>query len=324
MSEQQQPDRAVVPVQAKPVGEVDQLMTLARAFAESGYFADARGWAQAVVKIQAGRELGFGPMASMVGIHIIKGKVTLSANLIASAIRRSGRYDYRVASLSDQACELIFFVGGKEVGASVFTMDDARKADISKGDNWKHYPRNMLFARAISNGAKWYCPDIFTTGVYTDGELDDQPEPVRITAQVQSSPGRSEHSGYSPEGPPTPGGAARADPAATPPRPAPPAGGNGHGKLTPDEAAALADLKKQLCQGRGLIEQAEVDALWASVLARWGVKSASQMSLEQRKQLVSYLVTQIQTDQMQEGLRTGPSSAPLTEEDAAAAAAGGH
>jgi hypothetical protein len=68
---EQQANRAVVPVQATPAGEVDQLMTLARAFAESGYFADARGWAQAVVKIQAGRELGFGPMASMTGIHVV-------------------------------------------------------------------------------------------------------------------------------------------------------------------------------------------------------------------------------------------------------------
>ena len=38
--------------------------------------------------------------------------------------------------------------------------------------SWKHYPRNMLFSRAISNGAKWYCPDLFGGPVYTPDEMD--------------------------------------------------------------------------------------------------------------------------------------------------------
>lgn len=290
MNAEPQPGRAVVPVQATPGSDVEQLMTLARAFAESGYFADARGWAQAVVKIQAGRELGFGPMASMVGVHIIKGRVTLSANLIASAIRRSGRYDYQLRSLSDQVCEIMFLAGGKEVGESVFTIEDARKADLVKGDNWKHYPRNMLFARAISNGAKWYCPDIFSTGVYSDGELNDEPEPIRIPAQVATTQVTRE---------------APAPVAATE--------NNGHGRLTIDEAAALADLRKQLSQGRGVIDREQADTLWLEILGRWGVRSAANMNPDQRKQLVSYLVTQIQADQMKAEL----------EGDAASAAAGG-
>ena len=51
--------------------------------AASGYFQDAREAAQAAVKVMAGEELGLGPIAAMTGIHIVKGKVTLSANLIA-------------------------------------------------------------------------------------------------------------------------------------------------------------------------------------------------------------------------------------------------
>ena len=34
------------------------------------------------------------------------------------------------------------------------------------------FPRNMLFARAISNGARWYCPDLFNgNAVYVPEEL---------------------------------------------------------------------------------------------------------------------------------------------------------
>jgi hypothetical protein len=153
--------------------DVNRTLALGKVFAESGFFADTRAAAQAVVKVLAGQELGFGPVASMTGVNIIKGRVTLSANLIAAAIRRSGRYDYRVRRLDDQGSEIEFLMSGEVIGMSSFTMDDAKKAGLAGGDNWRKYPRNMLFARAMSNGAKWYCPDVFGgTPVYTLDELD--------------------------------------------------------------------------------------------------------------------------------------------------------
>ena len=42
-------------VQQLPISE---LMNLAKAFAESGMFADTKSAAQAIVKIQAGQEIG--------------------------------------------------------------------------------------------------------------------------------------------------------------------------------------------------------------------------------------------------------------------------
>ena len=146
------------------------VMGLGEVLARSGFFSDTRDAAQAVVKVLAGQELGFGPVASMTGINIIKGRVTISANLMAAAIKRSGKYNYRIVEHSDAVCELEFSEDGKPVGASRFTMDDAKTASLS-GDNWKKYPRNMLFARALSNGAKWYTPDIFGGPIYTPDEL---------------------------------------------------------------------------------------------------------------------------------------------------------
>ena len=52
-------------------------------------------------------------------------------------------------------------------------MSDATKAGIGGRTNWKRYPKNMLFARAISNGARWYCADIFTGAIYTTEEIQD-------------------------------------------------------------------------------------------------------------------------------------------------------
>ena len=36
---------------------------------------------------------------------------------------------------------------------------------------YKGFARNMLFARAMSNGARWFTPDVFGGPVYTPDEL---------------------------------------------------------------------------------------------------------------------------------------------------------
>ena len=156
--------------------------------AKSGYFTDARDAAQCVVKVLAGKELGFGPVASMTGVYIVKGKVSLSANLMAAAVRRSGRYTFKVVTLTPTNCEIEFFeiIGGKResLGVSGFTLADAQKAGTQNLDK---FPRNMLYARAMSNGVKWFTPDVTGGPVYTpeemgervneDGEIIDAPWP---------------------------------------------------------------------------------------------------------------------------------------------------
>jgi hypothetical protein len=160
------------------LGALEDPEQLGRLLAASGYFTDARDAAQAVVKVLAGHEIGFGPIASMTGVYIVKGRVTLSANLMAAAIKRHPRYDFRVRSLTNDACEVVFFEDGKEAGASEFTMNDARIAGLAGGDNWKKFPRNMLFARAVSNGAKFFCPDVFAGApIYTPDELGAEIDP---------------------------------------------------------------------------------------------------------------------------------------------------
>lgn len=146
------------------------LMDLGNVLARSGFFQDTKDAGQAIVKVLAGRELGFGPIASMTGVYIIKGKVALSANLMAAAIKRSGRYNYRVKVLTDTECTIEFSESGQPCGTSTFTAKDAAAAGLG-GDNWRKFPRNMLFARALSNGAKWYCPDLSGGPLYTPDEL---------------------------------------------------------------------------------------------------------------------------------------------------------
>ena len=148
----------------------DDLQRAALALEASGYFSnDVKSKAQAIVKVMAGAELGLPPFASMSGIHIIQGKPTMGANVMATLIKNDPRYNYRVTKLDDTVCEIQFFEDGQKCGVSEFTIDDAQKAGTK---NLAKFPKNMLFARAISNGAKWFTPGIFGgSPIYTPEEL---------------------------------------------------------------------------------------------------------------------------------------------------------
>lgn len=145
------------------------LMSLGQVLAQSGYFQDSKQAAQAVVKVMAGAELGFPPIMSMNGIHFINGRIAMSAQLMASAIKaKKPHYDYKVLKINDEECMIEFFEDGQSAGVSEFTIKDAKRAGTKNLDK---FPRNMLFARAISNGAKWYCAGVFGGPVYTPDEL---------------------------------------------------------------------------------------------------------------------------------------------------------
>ena len=167
------------------VGEfLAEPMSLADVFVKSGMFPDLKTQAQGVVKILAGKELGLAPLESLTNIYIVKGKVALQAKIIGALIKKSEKYDYVVNKLDEQECVITFYTVGAakedrvEIGKSTFTMKDAARAGIVNKEVWKSYPRNMLFARALSNGAKWYTSDVFCG--YTAEELEPSKEVTSI------------------------------------------------------------------------------------------------------------------------------------------------
>lgn len=143
-----------------------------KVFAASGFFQDCKLEPQAVAKILAGKELGVPPMAAITGIHLIQGRVSISSGLMATMLKRSGKYNYRVKEMSDKKCVVEFLEGSQVLGESPFTIEDAHRAKLTGKDIWQKYPRNMLFSRALSNGARWFCADIFGGPVYTEEEIE--------------------------------------------------------------------------------------------------------------------------------------------------------
>lgn len=188
-----------------------EIEKIGKAFVASQMFGnDMDRTSKAITKIMAGQELGLAPFASMRAVHVIEGNATLSANTMAGMVKSSGRYDYEITKKTLTECEITFFEvkGGKRVkqGSETFDMDEARMAGlidpecpdaptkhnirpISRWnkwkkqnetkdgcmckDNWKNYPKAMLFARCMSNGVRTYCPDVFSGMlVYTPDELN--------------------------------------------------------------------------------------------------------------------------------------------------------
>jgi hypothetical protein len=74
----------------------------------------------------------------------------------------------------------------EKIGESTFTIQNATKAGLVNKQVWKDYPRNMLFARAVSNGARLFCADIITA--YTPEEVEDirivNPAPLKEAIEV--------------------------------------------------------------------------------------------------------------------------------------------
>lgn len=159
---------ATRPVVGLSIQSVDELARVATMMAKSGFFKDASDAAQAGVKIMAGQAWGIDPFSAMSGIHVIQGKATVGAHLMAAKVKGSGKYDYRVREMTDQVCSIEYFEAGESLGVSTFSLEDAKKAGTQ---NLTKFPRNMLFARAMSNGQRWFCPDVFTTPVYTPEEM---------------------------------------------------------------------------------------------------------------------------------------------------------
>jgi hypothetical protein len=282
---------------AMAMGTLEDPAELGRVLAASGYFQDAREAAQAVVKVLAGAELGFGPIASMTGVYIVKGRVTLSANLMAAAIKRHPKYDYRVREHTDQRAAVEFyeldFQGGKakHVGTSEFTMDDAKRAQLAGGENWRKYPSNMLLWRAMSNGAKWFCPDAFAGApIYTPDELGasvdpetgdltevvdvEGPAPVAVTSPAPAPP-----SAAAPDQPaattddrpaPVSENATDAAPASEPPA-------DDNGQVTADEHASLAQL---------LDAVKAPDSFRRMALMSYGVESMSDLTKHQAREVM--------------------------------------
>lgn len=161
---------------------LDELQRMTKMMIASGYFKNVKDLAQGCVKVMAGQELGISPVASLQGIHFVNDRLCYEAVILGSALRRRG-YRYTAISQGDKGASIEFSApDGTCIGVSEFTEEHARTAGLLGKDVYKKYPRNMYWARAMANGCRWFCPDVFGGPVYVPEELgadvDDSGKPI--------------------------------------------------------------------------------------------------------------------------------------------------
>jgi len=136
--------------------------------------------------VQKARSVGLNPLDAVNGSlwFTPQGKVEMSAETMNELIRRAGHSITKDKKSDDNICIL----HGKRADSGdtwceSFSIEDAKRAKIYR-NVWFTYPRNMCFARALSNLARQLFPDVIK-GCYVEGEISDA-APLHEERGVQS------------------------------------------------------------------------------------------------------------------------------------------
>jgi hypothetical protein len=123
--------------------------------------------------ILTGHEVGIGPMQALAKINVIKGKPTMSAELMRALVQRAG-HDIWTEEYGSTRVVLCGKRAGREhVTKVTWTLDDAKRAGLAGRDNWRAYPRSMLLARATSELCRLMFADVLGGISYSAEELED-------------------------------------------------------------------------------------------------------------------------------------------------------
>lgn len=118
-----------------------------------------------------GRELGLPMMQAITSIHVIDGKPTISAELMAALVhQRIPGGILRCVDTSDKIATYEAGRPGDKILKMSFTWDEAVRAGVTGKDNWRKYPAAMLRARCCSAICRIVFPDAIM-GVSTPDEL---------------------------------------------------------------------------------------------------------------------------------------------------------
>lgn len=145
--------------------------------------------ADVLMTVMAGAELGLGPILSIRSIHVIDGKPTLSADLIAAlCLRRADVCEY-LQPTESSATKATYTAKRKGAPAPVtmsFTIEEAKMAGLAGKGNWLKYPAAMLRARCISAICRAVFPDL-VGGLY-DSDSAEIEAPRDVTPAKASPP----------------------------------------------------------------------------------------------------------------------------------------
>lgn len=149
--------------------------------------------------VEYGRALGVDPIVAINQIHSIKGKQSVSAQLMGALVRKAG---HKLRVTWDGATARATVIRADDDGfefEAVWTMDRAKAAGLTSNQTYQKFPASMLKARAISEVVRDACPEVLAGASYVPEELgadvapvlppDDEPASVPVVEQVDEATG---------------------------------------------------------------------------------------------------------------------------------------
>lgn len=178
----------------QPAVEVTRLqaqMDWAKAAAVSNILPEAyrNHPANVLVAINYGASMGLQPAESLYRIHVIKGKPTMSAELIAAQVRKHGHklHIHKDTEHLSVTAEIIRSDDPDFKFRETRDMDWAKRMGLAGKDNWRKDPMTMLKWRAITAVAREACPECLYGAGYTPDEMSELDD-VTAPEQQGSTP----------------------------------------------------------------------------------------------------------------------------------------
>ena len=139
----------------------------------SGFLPKAIKTAEQAIAIAIkGVEVGIPMMQSFSQINVIEGKPTISAEGMNFLIRKNcPQAILDIIERTNEACKIRASRPNHTPHEFTFTIEDAKKAQLMANPSWQKYPKNMLFARCMSDVARTMFPDCIGGISYTPEEL---------------------------------------------------------------------------------------------------------------------------------------------------------
>lgn len=151
--------------------EWQAMMQMSEVLVRSGFLPDSiKTPQQAVAIILAGRELGIGPWQAIQGINIIKGRPTVSPQLMLALIEQSKLLEDISITGDAKSCTVMMKRRGRSPHTFTFTMEDAKALGLADKSNYRTQPKVMLQWRAIGACSRIVFPDVIMK-LYTPDEM---------------------------------------------------------------------------------------------------------------------------------------------------------
>lgn len=180
--------------QTQALGLSEQ-MQWAQAVSKAGILPDAyRGRpADVLVAVGFGQSMGLSPAESLYRINVVKGKPTMSAELIGAQVRKAG-HKLRISKDEKRQSVTATIVRRDDPDYPISVTRDkawAEAMNLTGKGNYQSQLMTMLTWRAITAAAREACPEALFGVVYSPDEMHDFDNSVTVEEVSEREPNTS-------------------------------------------------------------------------------------------------------------------------------------